>query len=60
MDTQYRKNLKAVLNASKDYTDKVRDSLRWEFGTYDLSVTTDSTVAYTKTIPKNTITGRIN
>lgn len=60
MDTQYRKNLKAVLTASKDYTDNSIDKLKWELGTYDLSVTTDSTVAYTKTIPTNAIKGRLN
>lgn len=60
MDTQYRKNLKAVLTASKDYTDNSIEKLKWELGTYDLSVTTDSTVAYTKTIPTNAIKGRLN
>lgn len=60
MDTQYRKNLKAVLTASKDYTDNSIEKLKWELGTYDLSITTDSTVAYTKTIPTNTIKGRLN
>lgn len=60
MNTTYRKNLKAVLTASKNYTDNSIEKLKWELGTYDLSITTDSTVAYTKTIPTNTIKGRLN
>ena len=60
MNTQYRKNLKAVLEASKTYADKVANDLRWELGTYDLSVDSDTTTAYTKSVPSNTIMCHIN
>lgn len=64
MNTQYRKNLKAVLEASKNYADtKVKqeiDNLKWELGTYDLNVTTDNTTALVKTMPSGTIMANVN
>lgn len=60
MNTQYRKNLKAVLEASKTYCDESIDSLKWELGTYDLSVGSDTTSAYQKVVPVNSIEAKIN
>lgn len=60
MNTQYRKNLKAVLEASKTYCDESIDSLKWELGTYDLSVGSDTTSAYQKVVPANSIEAKIN
>lgn len=55
MNTQYRKNLKAVLEASKNYIDKRIDDLQWELGTYDLSVETNTDTAHIKQLPSGTI-----
>lgn len=60
MNTQYRKNLKAVLEASKTYCDESIESLKWELGTYDLSVDTDTTTAYQKVVPSGSIEAKIN
>ena len=60
MNTQYRKNLKAVLEANKQYTDNKIDELKWELGTYDLSVDNDSNVAYQKSVPSGAIDCMIN
>jgi len=55
----YKKDLHdvalAVAQGSKNYTDKVRDSLRWEFGTYDLSVETVNGTTVLLPTPANTI-----
>lgn len=55
----YKKDLHdvalAVAQGSKDYTDKVRDSLRWEFGTYDLSAETINGTTMLLPTPANTI-----
>ena len=53
MNTQYRKNLKSVLEASKKYVDETANDLRYEFGGYAPSIDTDSTASYTKTAPAN-------
>ena len=55
MNAQYRKNLKAVLEASKNYTDKVANDLQWQLGTYDLGVDTNTDTAHIKTLPSGTI-----
>lgn len=55
MDTTYRKNLKAVLTASKNYTDNSIEKLKWEFGTYDLSVETINGTTMLLPTPANTI-----
>lgn len=60
MNTQYRKNLKAVLEASKSYCDESINNLKWELGTYDLSVESDTDVAYQKTIPSGAIDCMVN
>lgn len=60
MNTQYRKNLKAVLEASKNYVDKSIDNLKWELGTYDLDVESDNTTALVKTMPSGTIMANVN
>lgn len=60
MNTQYRKNLKAVLEASKNYTDKKIEDLRWELGTYDLDIESDNTIAYQKIVPSGTIKAKID
>ena len=51
MNTQYRKNLKAVLEANKEYTDNKINEFAWFLGAYDLSVDSDNTTAYTKSVP---------
>lgn len=53
--TQEIKNLRAVATACKGYVDKVADNLRWELGTYDLGVDTNTDVAHIKTLPSGTI-----
>ena len=55
MNTTYRKNLKDIATACKAYTDKVANDLRWELGTYDLSVESDTDVAHIKTLPSGAI-----
>lgn len=55
MNTQYRKNLKAVLEASKSYCDESIESLKWELGTYDLSVETVNGTTMLLPTPANTI-----
>ena len=60
MNTQYRKNLKAVLEASKSYCDESINNLKWELGTYDLSIDSDTTTAYQKTIPSGAIDCMVN
>lgn len=55
MNTQYRKNLKAVLEASKTYCDESIESLKWELGTYDLSVETVNGTTMLLPTPANTI-----
>ena len=55
MNTQYRKNLKAVLEASKSYCDESIESLKWELGTYDLSVETVNGTTMLLPTPTNTI-----
>ena len=51
MNIQYRKNLKAVLTASKDYTDKTKEEIYWHIGDYSISTQDDNTTASTKTVP---------
>lgn len=51
MDTTYRKNLKATLTASKDYTDKTKEEIYWHIGDYSISIQPDNTTASTKTVP---------
>ena len=58
--TQDIKNLRAVATACKNYTDKKIDDLRWELGTYDLSVESDNTSALVKTMPSGTIKLNVN
>lgn len=60
MNTQYRKNLKAVLEASKTYCDESIDNLKWELGTYDLDTDSDTTTAYQKVVPSGSIEAKIN
>ena len=60
MNTQYRKNLKAVLEANKQYTDNKIDDLKWYLGAYDLSISTDSNVGYLKNLPSGTIGLNVN
>lgn len=55
MNTQYRKNLKAVLEANKTYCDESIESLKWELGTYDLSVDTNTNTAHIKQLPSDAI-----
>ena len=55
MNTQYRKNLKAVLEASKSYCDESINNLKWELGTYDLSVDTNTDTAHIKQLPSGAI-----
>lgn len=55
MNTQYRKNLKDVATACKNYTDKRFDDFKWELGTHTIDTTTDSDVAYQKQAPNGTI-----
>ena len=51
MDTTYRKNLKAVAQACKDYTDKTKEEIYWHIGDYSISTQSDNTTASTKTVP---------
>ena len=60
MNTQYRKNLKAVLEASKSYCDESIANLEWQIGTYNYDVATDSNVARIKTLPSDTYKSQID
>lgn len=60
MNTQYRKNLKDVATACKNYTDKRFDDFKWELGTHTIDTATDSDVAYQKQAPNGTIGCQIN
>lgn len=60
MNAQYRKNLKDVATACKNYTDKKIDDLKWELGSHTLDVESDTDVAYSKTVPSGTIKCHIN
>lgn len=51
MNTQYRKNLKAVAQACKDYTDKTKEDILWQVGEYSITTSDDNTTASTKTVP---------
>lgn len=55
MNTQYRKNLKDVAIACKNYTDKRFEDFKWELGTHTIDSETDSDVAYQKQAPNGTI-----
>lgn len=55
MNTQYRKNLKDVATACKNYTDKRFEDFKWELGTHTIDTATDSDVAYQKQAPNGTI-----
>ena len=60
MNSQYRKNLKDAMTACKNYTDKSIQDLKWELGANDLSLQTDNTIAYQKTVPTGAIGCKIN
>lgn len=60
MNTQYRKNLKDAMTACKNYTDKKIDDLKWELGSHTLDVESDTDVAFSKSVPANTIGCQIN
>ena len=55
MNTQYRKNLKSIATACKDYTDNkvelVKNELLYKIGAYDITTSDDSTSAYQKSVP---------
>ena len=55
MNTQYRKNLKAVATACKNYTDEEIKKLKLYFAKYELNLETDDDVAYQKSLPSGTI-----
>lgn len=58
--TQEIKNLRAVATACKNYVDNKIDDLKYELGTYDLDVESDTTSAYQKNVPANSIKAKIN
>lgn len=58
--TQDLTNHRKVAVACKNYTDKKIDDLKWELGSHTLDVESDTTTAYTKTVPSNTIGCHIN
>lgn len=58
--TQDLKNHRQVTVACKSYTDSKIADLKWELGTYDLSISNDSTSALTKTMPSGTLNFNVN
>lgn len=50
-NTQYRKNLLDLAQASKTYTDKVAQEILWKIGEYDITTQSDNTTALVKTAP---------
>jgi len=60
MNSQYRKNLKDAMTACKNYTDKKIEDLKWELGTYDLSVETINGTTMLLPTPANTIQGTMD
>lgn len=50
-NTQYRKNLVDLAQASKDYTDRKAEEILWQVGEYDITTQNDNTSALVKTAP---------
>ena len=57
MNTTYRKNLKDIATACKNYTDtsiaQAKEEIYWHIGEYSVSTSDDNTTALTKTVPSN-------
>lgn len=60
MNTQYKKNLKDAMTACKNYTDKRFEDFKWELGSHTLDVESDTTTAYSKSVPSGAIGCQIN
>jgi len=58
--TTLQSDLTTVMQVNKNYTDNAINDLRWELGSHTLDVSSDTDVAFSKSVPANTIGCQIN